>query len=88
LIIQIVDMRHPPSALDMQMIEFLHRSNLPFVIVLSKSDKLNKTQRSEREKKIEKELEKYNDTPKIVFSYVSGEGLEKIKVMISSYSEF
>lgn len=85
LIVQIVDMRHPPSVLDMQMIDFLHSSTLPFVIVLSKSDKLNKTQRTEREKSIEKELEKYADVPKIAFSSVSGEGLEKIRGIISSY---
>ncbi len=85
LIVQIIDMRHPPSALDMQMIEFLHISSLPFVIVLSKSDKLNKTQRAEREKSIEKELEKYKNVPRIIFSSVSGEGIEKIKSMISYY---
>lgn len=87
LIVQIVDMRHPPSALDMQMMDFLYSSNLPFVIVLSKSDKLNKTQRTEREINIEKELENYKNIPIIAFSSVSGEGVEKVKKMISDYSE-
>jgi GTP-binding protein len=86
-VVQIVDMRHPPSILDMQMIEFLHSIGLPFVIVFSKSDKLNKTQRSEREKSIKQEIAKYDDVPKIVFSSVSGEGLEKIRSVISNYSE-
>ncbi len=87
LIVQIVDMRHPPSALDMQMIEFLYSSNLPFVIVLSKSDKLNKTGRFEREKSIKKEFERYKNIPKIIFSSVNAEGVDKLKSIISNYSE-
>ncbi len=87
LVIQIIDMRHPPSALDMQMIEFLYSKNIPFIIVASKSDKLNKTQRTEREKNIEIELEEYKDITKIIFSSVTGEGVEQLKNIVSSYGE-
>ena len=83
LIIQIIDMRHTPSELDFQMIDFLYQKKLPFIIVASKCDKLNKTQRTEREKNIKIELEKYPDIPVIYFSSVSGEGIDKIKNIIS-----
>ncbi len=82
LIVQIIDMRHTPSELDFQMLDFLCEKNLPFVIVASKCDKLNKTQKTEREKNIVKELEKYRGIPIIYFSSVSGEGIDKIKNII------
>ncbi len=85
LIIQIIDMRHPPSDFDTQMMEFLYGNNFPFIIVLSKSDKLNKSERLMREKSMETELEKYKNIPKIIFSSVSGEGVGELKNIISNY---
>ncbi|MDO4476355.1 MAG: ribosome biogenesis GTP-binding protein YihA/YsxC [Clostridia bacterium] len=87
LIIQIIDVRHPASALDMQMIEFLSSQNFPFIIVASKCDKLNKTNRQMREKMMEKELSSYEDIPRIIFSSQTGEGIEKIKSIISDYCD-
>ena len=87
LIIQIIDMRHKPSELDLQMIDFLYQKKFPFIIVASKCDKLNKTQREKRENEMKKELEEYSGVPLICFSSVSGEGIDKIKNMISSCSE-
>lgn len=87
LIIQIIDVRHPASKLDMQMIEFLYSQNFSFIIVASKCDKLNKTNREIREKMMEKELSLYRDVPKIIFSSQTGEGIEKIKSTISNYCE-
>lgn len=83
LIVQIVDMRHTPSVLDFQMIEFLYSRGFNFVIVASKCDKLNKTQRNLREKSLEKELEKYKNVQKIFFSSVTGEGVEMLKNVIN-----
>lgn len=88
LIIQIVDMRHKPSELDFQMLDFLYQKKLPFIIVASKSDKLNKTQRAERESEIKNELEKYHGISIIYFSSVSGEGIDEIKKKISDCIEF
>lgn len=82
LIVQIVDMRHSPSVLDFQMIDYLFEKKFPFVVVASKIDKLNKTTRLEREKAFEEELCKYSGVPKIMFSSVTGEGIEKIKNII------
>ncbi len=87
LIVQIIDVRHPASMLDMQMIEFLHSQNFPFVIVASKCDKLNKTNRIMREKMLEEELSSYKEIPKIIFSSQTGEGIDKIKNTISDYCE-
>ena len=42
LVVQIVDMRHAPSKDDMNMIDYLYQRELPFIIVLTKKDKLKK----------------------------------------------
>lgn len=39
----LVDARHPPQKIDLDFIEWLGDSNLPFVIVLTKVDKINQT---------------------------------------------
>lgn len=82
LVIQIIDMRHTPSVLDFQMMDFLYSQKFNFVIVASKCDKLNKTERSLREKSLEQELEKYEGVSKIFFSSVTGEGVETLKNII------
>lgn len=84
LVIQIIDVRHEPSALDYQMLDYLFENKFPFIIVASKVDKLNKTQRLECEKSMEEELEKYVDIKKIKFSSITGEGIEDIRGLISS----
>ena len=40
----LVDIRHKPSKEDMQMIQFLYSSIIPFTIIATKSDKIGKTQ--------------------------------------------
>jgi GTP-binding protein len=46
LVIQLVDMRHSPTTDDMDMINYLTETGIPFVIVMTKCDKLNKTERA------------------------------------------
>ena len=56
LVVQLLDMRHAPSAEDRQMIDFLRQSGYPFMLVLTKSDKLNKTEYANRLKAFEEEF--------------------------------
>lgn len=44
LLVQLLDSRHDPSADDMMMLEYLNHHQIPFVVVLTKSDKLKKSQ--------------------------------------------
>lgn len=82
LVVQIIDMRHPPSAQDMDMIKYLYDRKINFMIVTTKSDKLNKTQRLERETKLKEELSDYDKVKRIAFSSQSGEGLDELKKVI------
>lgn len=82
LVLSLIDMRHPPTKDDIQMIEFLVANELPFVVVLTKSDKLNKTERTNRLEALKTELPYYEDITIIPFSAVSGEGVEDIRSII------
>ena len=44
LIVQILDIRHAPTKDDVNMLDYLYHYNLPFVVVLTKLDKLKKSQ--------------------------------------------
>ena len=48
LVIQLIDMRHKPTADDITMLDFLEETGLPTVIALTKIDKLNKSERAAR----------------------------------------
>lgn len=83
LVVQLIDMRHPPSKEDIGMIEFLVHHQIPFVIAMTKSDKLKKkTHREEALKAIEESLAFLNGVPLIPFSAMNGEGVEEIKTFI------
>ena len=79
LVVQLIDMRHAPSQDDMTMLNFLKEMNIPFVIVLTKSDKLNKTETEKRRAELDKELADYADIRRIEFSAVTGSGVEEIR---------
>lgn len=82
LVIQLIDMRHPPTADDMTMLNFLKECEIPFVIVLTKCDKLNKTETEKRREALNEELSDYADIARIEFSAVKGTGVEAVKAAI------
>ena len=77
---QLIDIRHKPSADDIMMLKFLVEMQLPFFIVFTKSDKLNKTERANQEKMFAEVLDFVPESVKrIPFSALKGEGVEEIK---------
>lgn len=44
LVVQLLDSRHAPSADDLQMLDYLRHHGLPFVVALTKADKLKKAE--------------------------------------------
>lgn len=82
LIFQLVDMRHPPSADDIAMINYLIDSELPFVVVLTKADKLNRTERAARLEALRTELPCYDRLTVVPFSAVTDEGVEEIRGIV------
>ena len=68
------------------MIDFLIETEQPFVIVLTKSDKLSKKQQNERLDGFMKEIPCAEDIKFIPFSSQTGEGVEEIRSIIEEIS--
>ena len=73
LILLLIDMRHAPSK------DFLVESELPFLIVLTKADKLNKTERTKRMQAFETEIPYFSQIHVIPFSAVTREGVAEVQ---------
>lgn len=81
-VLLLIDMRHPPTADDIQMTDFLIDTETPFAIVLTKADKLNKSERAARMAALPDELPQFDDLTVIPFSSVTGEGVEPLRALI------
>lgn len=86
LVVQICDIRHKPSADDIQMINYLHELNFPFIVVLTKKDKLNKTELAKQLDFYKEFLSEYN-VEFYPFSALNGDGTEEIRAVIDKYIE-
>ncbi len=70
----LVDARHKPQQLDLDFIEWLGDSQLPFVIVLTKIDKINQLGKSENLKLLKDELSKTWDELPLIFETSAEKG--------------
>ena len=87
LVFQLIDMRHPPTQDDFMMLHFLIESEIPFVIILTKSDKLSKSQKEERLAALQEEIPYADHITMIPFSSVKGDGVEDIKAIIDDIAD-
>ena len=74
LVIQLIDSRVGPTADDQMMLQFLRQTNIPFVVVATKSDKLNATERKKSEEQLKNHPDIPADTPILFYSALKGEG--------------
>ncbi|MDE6751944.1 MAG: ribosome biogenesis GTP-binding protein YihA/YsxC [Eubacterium sp.] len=86
LVVQLIDMRHKPTADDYSMISFLEQMRIPFIVVLTKADKLKKKEYVLREQSVITELNN-PEYPVIPFSSVTGQGVDEIKKLIEKALE-
>ncbi len=85
MVFQLVDMRHPATPFDLSMLEFLRHFDIPYTVILTKSDKLNRTEYKNRCELILEELGEFGDGVEIIpFSAQNGEGVEKIREIIEA----
>lgn len=82
-VVQLVDMRHDPTAGDRQMLQYLADLELPTLVVATKADKLGTTARSRREKEILASLGLPRDQV-IPFSAVTGAGRDDLLESLAS----
>ena len=83
MVFQLIDMRHPATEFDISMLEFLSANNIPYTVILTKADKLNKTETENRMKLIYNELGEYAENTQIIpFSIQNSSGVEKVREIL------
>lgn len=87
LLIQLIDMRHSPTKDDLQMLSFLYQMNIPYIIVLTKCDKLNKGEYKKQKDALFAETGEFGPMAIIPFSSKSGEGVQEVRKWIEHSAE-
>ena len=85
----LVDARIPPQQIDLDFIEWLGDSNLPFVIILTKTDKVTQKEKSENLRLLKQHLaEAWEEIPLIIESSATkGTGRDEITAFIESTNQ-
>ena len=76
-VIQIVDLRHPPSRDDIAMYDFMKHYDIPCIIIATKADKIPKGKWDKHKKIVRDTLEMEKTDPLIVFSSETGLGKDE-----------
>ena len=84
-VIMIVDIRHNPTAEDMQMAEWIKYYQIPVILVASKADKLGKTRIKPQVDQLRNQLGFSNQVPIVPSSVVSKQGLEVLLEQLDAY---
>ncbi|MBE6630100.1 MAG: YihA family ribosome biogenesis GTP-binding protein [Ruminococcaceae bacterium] len=87
LILQLVDLKVGPTKDDVMMLDYLTQTGLPFAVVATKADKLNKTERAKALAALATHPAIPTDTPVIPFSALNGEGKEEVWKTIFAHAD-
>ncbi len=82
LLVQLLDCRHAPSAGDLQMLKYLHYHDIPFVVALTKADKLKKSQLAAAQESFEKLCLPYGCRGVVLTSAESGYGIPALQALL------
>jgi GTP-binding protein len=78
LVVLILDVRRDPSEEDLQLIHWLPFYQIPFRIVLTKTDKVSNNEFADRRRRIVEKIGFSPETPLVVFSAKTGAGKESL----------
>ncbi|EDP72955.1 ribosome biogenesis GTP-binding protein YihA/YsxC, partial [Hydrogenivirga sp. 128-5-R1-1] len=78
LVILLVDSRHKPTNLDFLMKEYLEALEIPYIVVGTKLDKLNQSEKAKAKKVIKETLELDDNVPIILTSAKEKINLDKV----------
>lgn len=86
-VVQLIDSRAGITRDDAMMIEWMNSADLPYIIVITKIDKLNKTERQASIDSISSNVLIADGTPIIPFSSLKGEGKQELWGAIGDLSD-
>ncbi len=87
LVVSLIDIRHAPSDLDHNMIEFLQDAELPYMVVLTKADKLSRQQQLKQKAAIKRALALPDSVQIVVTSSEKGTGIDELRAAIAQATE-
>ena len=87
LVLSLIDSRHPPTNDDLLMLDFLMEHELPFVVVLTKMDKLSAAARRQRLEDFYQETPCGDGLTVLPFSSETGEGREELLALVNELEE-
>ena len=82
LLVQLLDCRHAPSADDLQMLKYLHYHDIPFVVALTKADKLKKSQLAATQAEFEELCRPYGCQAVVLTSAENGYGVPALQALL------
>lgn len=85
LLLQLLDSRHDPSADDMMMLEYLAHHRIPFVAVLTKADKLKKSQYADVVARFTEICAPYGCSGVVLTSAEKGYGVPELTQIIDQF---
>lgn len=86
LVAQLIDSRVGPTKDDEMMLSYLREAELPFIVVATKCDKLNATERKKSEELLHSHPDIPADTPIIFYSALKGEGKNELWRAFTNYT--
>lgn len=88
LVIHLVDIRHKPSKLDEEFFYWLGVNRLPFVVVLTKGDKLSHNKRQQSKARVKRILDEMNiEVPIVISSAEKKMGINDVKELITEFTQ-
>lgn len=84
---QLIDMKAGPTSDDEMMLDYLNNAEIPYFIVVTKSDKVNKTDRNAMLEYVKNHPLVAEDTPIIPFSSLKNEGKDEVWAKIIGYCD-
>ena len=82
LLVQLLDCRHDIGADDAQMLRYLHYHGVPFVVALTKADKLKKSQLEETRTAFEEVCRPFGCRAVVLTSAESGYGIPQLQAIL------
>ena len=86
LVLQLIDLKVGPTADDVMMLRYLAATELPFAVIATKTDKLNKTGRTAALEALTNHPDIPEGTPILPFSAQTGEGKDELWKLIRRYA--
>ncbi len=83
LVVCLVDIRHDAQKLDLQMMDYMRELGLPFIVALTKADKLGKAKQQQQKSRLAKQFG-LDPMALVVTSSATGQGMDELRRFIEN----